>query len=196
MRHFKTISEFHAFLQLPPPLHPLLSVLDVGTVPHRDDDALPMRLDFYSISAKRMRNVHSKYGQHSFDFNDGVMSFMAPSQVFSMGVVNKDEAVEKSGWVVYIHPDFIWNTPLATSIKHYDFWDYSLYEGLFLSAKEEATILAIIQTIAQEHSANLDRFSKQIIVSQVESLLHLTLTSTATTWWKGACPPCATWPST
>jgi hypothetical protein len=133
---------------------------------------LPMRLDFYSISVKRMRNVHSKYGQHSFDFNDGVLSFMAPSQVFSMGVVNKDESVEKSGWVVYIHPDFIWNTPLATTIKHYDFWDYSLHEGLFLSAKEEATILAIIQTIAQEHSDNLDRFSKQIIISQLESLLH------------------------
>jgi AraC-like DNA-binding protein len=173
MRHFKTISEFYAFLQLPPPQHPLLSVLDVGTVPHHDyDEALPTRLDFYSISVKRMRNVHSKYGQHSFDFNEGVLSFMAPSQVFSMGVVNKDAAVEKSGWVVYIHPDFIWNTPLATTIKHYDFWDYSLHEGLFLSAKEEATILAIIQTIAQEHSANLDRFSKQIIISQLESLLH------------------------
>jgi AraC-like DNA-binding protein len=173
MRHFKTISEFYAFLQLPPPQHPLISVLDVGTVPHHDyDEALPTRLDFYSISVKRMRNVHSKYGQHSFDFNEGVLSFMAPSQVFSMGVVNKDAAVEKSGWVVYIHPDFIWNTPLATTIKHYDFWDYSLHEGLFLSAKEEATILAIIQTIAQEHSANLDRFSKQIIISQLESLLH------------------------
>jgi AraC-like DNA-binding protein len=172
MRHFKTISEFYEFLQLPQPQHPLLSVLDVSTVPHRDDEAVPMRLDFYSISVKRMRNVHSKYGQHSFDFNEGVMSFMAPSQVFSMAVVNKDEAVEKSGWVVYIHPDFIWNTPLAATIKHYDFWDYSLHEALFLSAKEEATVLAIIQTIAQEHSANLDRFSKQIIASQLESLLH------------------------
>lgn len=174
MRHFKTISEFHEFLELPKPQHPLISVLDVGAVPHRDDggEPLPMLLDFYCISVKRMRNFHSKYGQHSFDFNEGILSFMAPSQVFSVAVANKDEAVEKSGWVVYIHPDFIWNTPLATTIKHYDFWDYSLHEGLFLSAKEEATILTIIQTIAQECSANLDRFSKQIIISQIESLLH------------------------
>jgi AraC-like DNA-binding protein len=173
MRHFKTISEFHEFMKLPKPQHPLISVLDVGTVPHRDDEEpLTMLLDFYAISVKRMHNVHVKYGQHPFDFNEGVLSFMAPSQVFSMATANKDEAVEKSGWVVYIHPDFIWNTPLATTIKHYDFWDYTLHEALFLSAKEEATLLNILLTIEQEYSANLDRFSKQIIISQIESLLN------------------------
>jgi AraC-like DNA-binding protein len=173
MKHFKTISEFHEFMKLPKPQHPLISVLDVGAVPHRDDEEpLTMLLDFYAISVKRMRNVHVKYGQHPFDFNEGVLSFMAPSQVFSMATANKDEVVEKSGWVVYIHPDFIWNTPLATTIKHYDFWDYTLHEALFLSAKEEATLLNILLTIEQEYSANLDRFSKQIIISQIESLLN------------------------
>jgi AraC-like DNA-binding protein len=172
MRHFKTISEFHDFLKLPKPQHPLISVLDVSTVPpHDEQELLTMLLDFYSISVKRMRNVHVKYGQHPFDFNEGVLSFMAPSQVFTMVTANKDEAVEKSGWVVYIHPDFIWNTPLATTIKHYDFWDYTLHEALFLSAKEEAILLNILQTIEQEYSANLDRFSKQIIISQIEGLL-------------------------
>jgi AraC-like DNA-binding protein len=173
MKHLKTISEFHEFMKLPKPQHPLISVLDISTVPHwNDEEPLTMLLDFYAISVKRMHNVHSKYGQHSFDFNEGVLSFMAPNQVFTMSVANKDEPVEKSGWVVYIHPDFIWNTPLAKTIERYDFWDYSLYEGLFLSAKEEATILAIIQTIEQEYSANIDRFSKQIIISQLESLLN------------------------
>jgi AraC-like DNA-binding protein len=173
MKHFKTISEFHDFLRLPKPQHPLISVLDVSTVPPHDEAEAPltMLLDFYSISVKRMRNVHVKYGQHPFDFNEGVLSFMAPSQVFSMAAANKDEAVEKSGWVVYIHPDFIWNTPLATTIKHYDFWDYTLHEALFLSAKEETILLNILQTIEQECSANLDRFSKQIIISQIEGLL-------------------------
>ena len=173
MRRFQTISEFHEFVQLPKPQHPLLSVVDVGTVPHRDKEkATNMVFDFYSISVKRMRNVHVKYGQHSFDFNEGIMSFMAPNQVFSVAVANPDQAVEKSGWVVYIHPDFMWNTPLAKTIQRYDFWDYSLKEALFLSAKEEATITNIISTIEQECSANIDRFSKQIIVSHVESLLQ------------------------
>jgi AraC-like DNA-binding protein len=173
MKHFKTISEFHAFMQLPKPQHPLISVLDVGIVPHRDiEEPLTMLLDFYAISVKRMQNVHVKYGQHSFDFNEGILSFMAPNQVFSITVADKAEAVEKSGWVIYLHPDFIWNTPLAKTIKQYDFWDYSLHEGLFLSAKEEATILHLLLAIEQESTANIDRFSKQIIISHVESLLN------------------------
>ncbi|AMJ65665.1 AraC family transcriptional regulator [Hymenobacter sp. PAMC 26628] len=173
MKHLKTISEFHEFMKLPKPQHPLISVLDIGTVPPwHDEEPLTMLLDFYAISVKRMHNVYSRYGQHSFDFNEGVLSFMAPSQVFSMAVANKGEAVKKSGWVVYIHPDFIWNTTLAKTIERYDFWDYSLYEGLFLSAKEEATILTILLAIEQEYSANIDRFSKQIIISQLESLLN------------------------
>ncbi len=173
MKRFATISAFHEFVQLPPPQHPLLSVVDVGTVPHRDsEEPTSMVLEFYSISVKRMRNVHVKYGQHSFDFNEGVLSFMAPHQVFSMAVANPAEEVEKSGWVVYIHPDFLWNTPLAKTIQQYDFWDYSLKEALFLSAKEEAAILTIIFAIQQEYAATIDRFSKQIIVSHLESLLH------------------------
>lgn len=173
MRRFTTISEFHEFVQLPKPQHPLLSVVDVGTVPHRDgEQATSMVLDFYSISVKRMRNVHVQYGQHSFDFNEGIMSFMAPNQVFSVAVADPEKEVEKSGWVVYIHPDFIWNTPLAKTIQQHDFWDYSLKESLFLSAKEEATILNIILAIQQEYASPIDRFSKQIIVAQVESLLQ------------------------
>ncbi|WP_324671266.1 helix-turn-helix transcriptional regulator [Hymenobacter sp. GOD-10R] len=173
MRHFKTISEFHEFRKLPKPHHPLISVVDVSTVPHLDDEE-PSKLlfDFYAISVKRMSNVHISYGQQPFDFNEGILSFMEPNQVFGMAVANKDEIVEKSGWVIYIHPDFIWNTPLAKTIKQYDFWDYSLHEALFLSAKEEATITNIILAIQQEYIANLDRFSKQIIISHVESLLN------------------------
>jgi AraC-like DNA-binding protein len=173
MRRFTTISEFHEFAQLPKPQHPLLSVVDVSTAAHRyDEEPTSMVFDFYCISIKRMRNVHMQYGQHSFDFNEGIMSFMAPNQVFSMAVANAAEDVEKSGWAVYLHPDFLWNTPLAKTITQYDFWDYSLKEGLFLSAKEEAAILNLVFAIQQEYTSTLDRFSKQIIVSQLESLLH------------------------
>lgn len=173
MKRFTTISEFHKFVQLPQPQHPLLSVVDVGTVPHRyGEEPTVMVFDFYCISVKRMRNVSTKYGQHPFDFNEGIMSFMAPNQVLSMAVANAAEQVEKSGWVMYIHPDFLWNTPLAKTIQQYDFWDYSLKETLFLSAREEATILGLIHAIEQEYLASIDRFSKPIIVSHLESLLH------------------------
>ena len=173
MKSFHSISEFYRFIDVPAPQHPLISVLHVGTVPHSDsDEPMNMALDFYSISVKRMANVSVTYGQHPFDFNEGIMSFMSPKQVFSMAVDNKAEAVKKSGWVIYIHPDFIWNTPFAKTIKQYDFWGYSLHESLHLSAKEEAVITAIILNIKQECEANIDTFSKPIIISHIESLLN------------------------
>ncbi len=172
MKHFKTISEFHEYLHLPKPQHPLISVLDVATVPHSDsDEPMNMVLDFYSLSVKRMNNVKATYGQQPFDFNEGIMSFMSPKQVFSIAIDNKAVEVKKTGWVIYIHPDFIWNTPLAKTITGYDFWDYSLNEALFLSAKEEAIVNNIIQNVLQEYNSNIDKFSKQIIISQIESLL-------------------------
>ena len=173
MKSFKSISEFYRSIHVPAPQHPLISALDVGTVPPVDrDEPMTMALDFYSISVKRMDNVNVKYGQHPFDFNEGIMSFMSPNQVFSMVVDNKDKAVKRSGWVIYIHPDFIWNTPFAKTIRQYDFWSYLLHEALFLSAKEEAVITGIIQNIRQECEANIDTFSKPIIISHLESLLN------------------------
>ncbi|PJJ60102.1 helix-turn-helix domain-containing protein [Hymenobacter chitinivorans] len=173
MRRFRTISEFHAFRQLPAPQHPLLSVVDVGAVPPlTDEEPTSMVFDFYCISVKRMHNMSMKYGQHSFDFNEGVMSFMAPNQVFSLAVSDQAEEVRKSGWVIYLHPDFLWNTPLATTIQQHDFWDYSLKEALFLSAKEEAAILSLVFAIEQEYASTIDQFSKPIIISHLESLLQ------------------------
>ncbi len=172
MKHFKSISEFHEFRNLPKPQHPLISVVDVETVPPINDvEPINLIFDFYSIAVKRMLNFKVKYGQQSFDFNEGIMSFMSPKQVFSISIDKKDEEVKKSGWVIYIHPDFLWNTSLAKTINQYDFWDYSLNEALFLSEKEEATINGIIQNIRQEYHSNIDKFSKQIIIAQIESLL-------------------------
>jgi AraC-like DNA-binding protein len=174
MRRFHTISAFHDFVQLPKPLHPLLSAVDVGTVPPPPPGRAPesMVLDFYIISVKRTRNVQMKYGQHPFDFNEGVLSFIAPGQVFSVAVADETHAAEQSGWVVYLHPDFLWNTPLAHSIRLHDFWDYSLKEALFLSAREEEALLTLIRAIQQEYASTIDQFSKPIIVSHLASLLQ------------------------
>ncbi len=172
MKYFKSITEFHRFRELPKPQHPLISVVDVETVKHlHEDEPTNLVFDFYCIAVKRVFNLKVKYGQQPFDFNEGIMSMVAPNQVISL-TLQKDEEIKQSGWVIYIHPDFLWNTPLAKTIKQYDFWDYSVNEALFLSEKEEATINNIIQNIQQEYHSNIDKFSKQIIISQIESLLN------------------------
>jgi AraC-like DNA-binding protein len=172
MKHLKTISEFHQFRELPKPLHPLISVIDVEAVKHlHRDEPMNLVLDFYGIAIKRARNLRVKYGQQPLDFNDGIMSFMAPHQVISLALEKNDE-IKQSGWVIYIHPDLLWNTPLAKTIHRYDFWSYSVNEALFLSEKEENIINNIIKNIQQEYHSNIDRFSKQIIISQIEGLLN------------------------
>lgn len=173
MKHFKTISEFHAFRNLPKPLHPLISLINVDDVRslHRDEPT-NLVFDFYSIALKRMANVTVNYGQQPFDFNEGILSFVAPGQVIRISLVDNDDAIRQAGWVLNIHPDFLWNTPLAKSVRQYDFWSYSLHEALFLSEKEEATLSQIIQNIQQEYQANIDRFSKPIIIAQLETLLN------------------------
>lgn len=171
MKHFKSITEFHQFRELPKPEHPLISVIDVETVKHlHEEEPTNLVFDFYCIAVKRVSDLKVKYGQQPFDFNEGIMSMIAPNQVISL-TLQKDEEIKQSGWVIYIHPDFLWNTPLAKTIKQYDFWDYSVNEALFLSEKEEATINNIIQNIQQEYHSKIDKFSKHIIISQIESLL-------------------------
>lgn len=71
------------------------------------------------------------------------------------------------------HPSrFFWNSPLATNIKRYEFFDYSVNEALFLSEKEKEILNNIIQNIRQEYHTNIDKFSEGIIISQIETLLN------------------------
>ncbi|GGB24289.1 helix-turn-helix domain-containing protein [Puia dinghuensis] len=168
----KTISEFHQFRQMPKPEHPLIGVIDLTTVKHIPiDEPVSLVFDFYTIALKRNFPAKVRYGQQEYDFDEGVMSFMSPGQVFRIEIDHSVE-MKQSGWMLLIHPDFLWHTPLAKKIKQYEFFDYSVNEALFLSEKEEATITGIIQNIEQEYRANIDKFSQDIIVSQLETLFN------------------------
>jgi AraC family transcriptional activator of pobA len=168
---FKTISEFHQFRGLPKPEHPLISVIDVSLMQQLPANEAGIVKDFYSMALKRGFNARMKYGQQDFDFDAGVMFFMSPGQVLKLEV-EPDTVINQSGWMLMVHPDFLWNTPLAKSIKKYAYFDYSVYEALFLSEKEEGIINGIIQNIQQEYHSNIDKFSQDIIIAQLEVLLN------------------------
>ncbi|WP_116126150.1 helix-turn-helix domain-containing protein [Lewinella sp. IMCC34183] len=172
MQTIETISAFHRFRKLPPPHHPLLSVIDVATVPVPDsNEPESLVLGFYTISVKRMQHVNVRYGQQPFDFDEGILSFLAPNQVLTQTFDAGAGEAKNSGWVILIHPDFLWNTPLAGTIHRYDFWDYSLHHGLFLSPPEESVVNGVIENIRREYLARTDKFSKQIISAHLEVLL-------------------------
>ncbi|GAB3688277.1 AraC family transcriptional regulator [Spirosoma flavus] len=171
VQRIKTISEFHRLRSLPKPEHPLISVVDYSAIQRTPEmSSMSWVLDFYQISIKRGMAAKLKYGQQEYDFDEGVMFFIAPNQVFRIEA-DPDPSPQRSGWMLLIHPDFLWNTPLARTIKQYEYFDYSVAEALFLSDKEETVINTIIDTIRQEYHANMDKFSQGIIISQLETLL-------------------------
>src|SRR5688572_17078658 len=105
----KTISEFHRLRGLPKPEHPLISVVDYAAFkPTSENNPTSWVLDFYSISLKRNLSTKIKYGQQEYDFDEGVMFFMAPGQVFRIEV-EPHSAAKLSGWGLLVHPDFLWN---------------------------------------------------------------------------------------
>jgi AraC family transcriptional regulator, transcriptional activator of pobA len=169
--HINSISDYHKARGLPPPKHPLISVIDYAktTLPDPDDQTSVV-IHHYSIAIKRGVGKMF-YGQQEYDFDEGVMYCMAPGQVLRVAP-NPDPLAKRSGWILMIHPDFIWNTPLAQAIKKYEFFDYSVNEALFLSQSEEATINNIVQNIQEEYNTSIDKFSQSIIISQLETLLN------------------------
>jgi len=166
-----TISEYHRVMGLPKPEHPLVSVINLATISHQPGmEAASIVFGFYSISLKRNCNIKFKYGQQQYDFDEGVMFFISPGQVFGIEA-EQGVPIKRSGWLLLVHPDFLWNTPLAKTIRQYEYFSYSVHEALFLSDKEETTILDIMQHIDQEYRSNIDKYSQNVIIAQLELLL-------------------------
>lgn len=165
---FNTIREYHIFRGLPAPEQPLISVINFDDIQLKDDEPERMVFNFYSIALRRHSSAKFKYGQQEYDYNEGVMLFMAPEQVFGIQAKIKEKP---TGWLLLVHPDFLWNTQLTSPIKQYEFFNYAANEALCLSKKEEECIIGLFKIIQRESHANIDKFSHTIIIAQLELLL-------------------------
>ncbi|WP_333660780.1 helix-turn-helix transcriptional regulator [Chishuiella changwenlii] len=168
---FHSLTEFHTFCGLPKPEHPLISLIDYSKVNYPiNDKELKWIQQFYSIGLKRNVSERFNYGQQKYDFDSGVLTFVSPDQFLKVEI-NPDVKTQASGWLLLIHPDFLWNTDLSETISKYDFFQYAVNEALFLSDKEEAIIEEILQSIEREYQSNIDKFSQGLIIKQLERLL-------------------------
>ena len=169
-QRIKTISQYHQLRNLPKPQHPLISVVrfeDMDMQTREGGESIIS--DYYSVALKRT-NAKLRYGQQQYDFDEGVLAFIAPNQILTV-TAEENQVIKTTGWLLIFHPDFLWNTALAKKIKDYDFFGYQLSEALHLSDKEEAMLTAIIENINQEYNANIDKFSQDVIIAQLELLL-------------------------
>ncbi|WP_268225410.1 helix-turn-helix domain-containing protein [Sinomicrobium oceani] len=168
-----TISQFHRLLSLSEPLHPLVSLIRVSDMRFRYTPVWQRFFTgFYSISMKRNVQARVKYGRHYYDYDRGVMNFIAPRQIQSLEIeeinaINKECGI---GYALQIHPDFLLGHRLASDIQEFGFFSYAVNEALHLSEKEEKNIEEIFLNIEEEYQ-HIDRHTEAIIISQIELLL-------------------------
>ncbi len=166
----KTVSQYHKFRGLPGPAHPTISILRIEDITElRDDEPIRLINEFYMVALKKNVNATMKYGQQEYDFDEGTLIFLAPNQLYS---IRANGDLTHSGWLLLIHPDFFWNTSLMKKIKNYEYFGYAINEALHLSEKEEEIIVGILKSIEGEYNSNIDKFSKPVILSHMETLLN------------------------
>ena len=171
MQHFKTLSAYLDYLGLPRPEHPMLSVFTSkgdGYLPCPRESSPPITNDCYTISLKKYIEGDLNYGRTKYDFTNGALIFIAPRQVLQW---DNRVVFEQKGFSINFHEDFLKGTALDHQIKKYGFFSYSVHEALHLSPKEEKQIESIVSNIEIEYENNQDAFSKQIIISQLDTFL-------------------------
>lgn len=167
---FKSLSDLHRVLDLPKPLHPLISLINNmdNTIAHECKFPSPFTMDFYKIAYKPNLRGKLRYGLSFYDFDEGGLVFVSPNQLASS--LNDDG--DHSGYSLFIHPDFFLTYPLSKKIKQFGFFSYSANEALYLSDKEKQTIISIFKIIDEELQSRIDDFSQDVIISQIESFLN------------------------
>lgn len=170
----RSISEIHALMGYEEPLHPLITVLDYAKIPCMKD--LPFMaenprfaIELYSISLKKS-SAKLLYGRRYVDFQEGTLMCMSPNQVVVPTWYGHE--VESEGMGLFFHPDLIRKSPLGARIHEYSFFAYDADEALHLSAREKQTVFDLFAQIRAEYSMNLDAYSQDVIVANIELLLN------------------------
>ncbi len=149
-------------------LHPLVSVVDMSQLEsiahHR------IQFGFYCIYFKQLDCGTVLYGRSKYDYQEGTMLFIAPGQ--TAGVADGGATLNPKGWILMFHPDLLYGTPLSRRMKDYSFFSYSSDEALHMSEREKHIILNCFGEIQEELEHSVDKHTKQIVASNIETVLN------------------------
>jgi AraC-like DNA-binding protein len=168
MRHFKTISQLYNANGFPLPENPLLSLVTCEDLKDCPFAHTEFTADFYIIGLKKIKSGTIRYGKTKYDHDNGSMSFIKPRQVIQISDVESEE----KGFVICVHEDYLLQHSLHSEIKKYNYFDYEINEALHLSPKEEEIIWDLFYKIRTEYHNNQDEFSKNIMISHIDSILR------------------------
>ena len=149
-------------------LHPLVSVTDLSTL--KSIRHCRKNFGFYCVFYKELACGTLQYGPNKYDYEDGTLVFISPGQI--AGINDDGETVNPKGIVLMFHADLLYGTPLARRMKDYTFFSYESNEALHMSDRERRIILNCFHEIREELEHTIDKHTKQIITSNIETLLN------------------------
>jgi AraC-like DNA-binding protein len=165
----ETIDQLHEIGGLEKPRHPLLSVIDYSKIEvENGPESGSFMCSFYSVNFKK--HCSFLYGRQKFDHGEGTLHCTAPEQLITFNRTKEEGSTE--GWGLYFHPELIRNSALGDKIKEYGFFAYSENEALHLSDQEKNTLIAILKQLKKEYDTNIDHYSNELIISNIELLLN------------------------
>ncbi len=168
--HFETITDLTRFMGLPDPENPMFYVVTMeftGDEEQATHESLSLTNNFYTISLKKVLSGELLYGRTKYDCDNGSMIFMAPNQEATMQGIT----VAGKASLICMHDDFLKGHELRDRVRKYGYFSYTANEALHLSPKEEQIIQAIFDSLRLEYQNNQDQFSKELILSQLDTLL-------------------------
>lgn len=164
-----SVTQVHQALGLPKPKHPLVTVVHSKDIQNKADlSGVRVALNLYQVTLKKGHQGTLKYGQNSYDFEEGTLVFMAPGQVVEYEM---EEESDPQGWSLCFHPDLIRKSDLAERMDAYSFFNYASNEALHLSDEELVTIEELLEKIVREYSQNQDRYSRHLTIANIQLLL-------------------------
>lgn len=167
--HIHSITQLHQLLGMAKPKHPLFSLVRFEDFSSSEvTQRVRLISDCYQITLKKDCPCKLQYGQTTYDFDEGVMSFFSPKQI---NIVEPGGFLPTAGWLLTIHPDFLTGSLLAQRIRSYGFFNYSVNEALILSDDEQSSLETIFELLQKEINLPIDTFSQDVILSHLDLLL-------------------------
>lgn len=167
IQRLNSIDEYNRLLGTPTQ-HPLVSVADFSTL--KEIKHFRKEFGFYCVFYKELECGTLKYGRSVYDYQAGTLVFIAPGQ--SIGVDDGGITTAPKGMALMFHPDLLYGTPLARRMKDYTFFSYESNEALHMSDREKVIILNCFHEIMEELDHAIDKHTKQIVASNIETLLN------------------------
>ena len=149
--------------------HPLVSVVHFSGGENQPA-AHRMAFGFYALFLKKTVGCTINYGKTKYDYDDETVVCFAPGQTVEIHRIENGPAPEADA--LLFHPDFLHRTHLAQKIRQYTFFSYASNEALHLSEDERMVIQDYMSKIANELNHPIDKFSKPLIISNIEVLLN------------------------